>query len=268
MAKSSGAPRQHGVTLKKHFGQYFLRDTRPIGTMFRHASLDETSSVLEIGGGSGVLTKAILGKHIARLWVFEIDPEWAQHLRTINDQKLTVYEQDFLQADLTQLLAPHAPWIVLANLPYHITFPILQRIQEHRELFAHGTVMVQEEVAQKIVATHGRACGALSHYFQWYFEWQLLEKIPPEAFYPQPKVFSRLLYFKPKKVDPPTHKKDEAEFWQFVRSCFKQPRRTLRNNLQQTHISLEHVPEELLKQRAQQLSTQQFIELWHLVHKN
>lgn len=255
---------KHGIELKKKFGQYFLRDNYFIGTMLRRVRLNENSSVLEIGGGSGVLTKVILSKKIARLWVFEIDQEWATHLRTITDQRLTVYEQDFLQANLPELLTPHRPWTLLANLPYQVTFPILYQIQRWRELFNEGVIMIQEEVAQKIISTKGRPTGFISHFFQWYFELELLDKVPPTAFYPQPKVFSRLLYFKPKSITPQIP--DEEKFWRFVKVCFKQPRRTLRNNLTQAQINFSTIDPEVLNLRAQQLNMTQLLELWRTVN--
>ena len=86
--------------------------------------------------------------------------------------------------------------------------------------------MIQEEVAQKIVKTSGRGYGFPSLFFQHYFEWKLLEKVPPGAFFPPPKVYSRLLYFKPKKMLQQIP--DEAEFWEFIKHCFAQPRRTLK----------------------------------------
>src|SRR5271155_1470544 len=116
--------------------------------------LDAESNVFEIGCGDGFLTKAIMQQtSIARLWVFEIDPEWAQYVKAaIKDPRMQVYEQNFLELG-PETLAPHVPWTVLANLPYQVTFPILRWFLENRHLIAEGVVMVQEEVAQKLTAT-------------------------------------------------------------------------------------------------------------------
>ena len=126
-----------------------------------------------------------------------------------------------------------------------------------------GVVMVQEEVAQKILKTHGRSYGFVSLFFQWFFEWKLLDKVPPEAFDPAPKVFSRLLYFKPRK-DVAKINREEA-FWVFIKTCFKQPRRTLRNNLMQSHYNLDAIDVKTLDLRAQQLSMTDLLAIWNQV---
>jgi 16S rRNA (adenine1518-N6/adenine1519-N6)-dimethyltransferase len=152
---------------------------------------------------------------------------------------------------------------LLANLPYQITFPILYKLQENRHLLAEGVVMVQEEVAKKIVATRGRGYGFVSLFFQHYFELKLLDKIAPSSFYPPPKVFSRLLYFKPKESVMPIP--DEINFWEFVKFCYKQPRRTLKNNLNQKHYDLNKIPESTLLLRAQQMKIEDLLHIWTLV---
>ena len=251
------------IPLKKKFGQHFLRREGYCFQMLDHVSLDETSSVFEIGGGDGFLTRVILQAPIKRLWVFEIDPEWVNYLQeTIHDPRLTVRDANILDIDFS-IFEPDKPWTLLANLPYQITFPILHRLKEYRHLFKEGVIMMQEEVAQKILKTHGRGYGFPSLYFQYYFEWQKLSKVPPTAFKPPPKVFSRLLYFKPRKDLEPIP--DEENFWKFIKVCFRQPRRTLRNNLMQAHFELAAIPEEYLKLRAQQLSFKDLLKLWEMI---
>lgn len=252
--------RLKGIQLKKEFGQHFLRDERVVQHMIEAVNLSSTSSVFEIGCGDGFLTARILREPIERLWVFEIDKEWADHVRTqLPDKRLTIYHENFLDIDFGRF-EPDKPWTILANLPYVITFPILHRLQEHRYLLAEGVVMVQEEVAQKIVKKSGRGYGFISLFFQWFFEWRLLDKIPPSAFVPPPKVFSRLLYLKPKKDVPKIP--DEAGFWDFVKVCFKQPRRTLLNNLRQSHYPIDRLDAPTLALRAQQLSIDDFLKIW------
>lgn len=255
------------ILLKKKFGQHFLTQRWVVDHAIARVKLNQESSVLEIGGGAGFLTRAILEQPIARLWIFEIDPQWAKYLKNefageITKDRLQVYEQDFLQIDFKQL-AQHQPWTVLANLPYNVSFPILESMIRNRHMFAEGVVMVQEEVAQKIVKSSGRGYGAVSLFFQHYCEWELLDKIPPSAFNPPPKIFSRLIYFKPRVnlvVIP-----DELAFWKFVRMCFKFPRRMLRNNLAQTHYNWQQLPEATLLLRAQQMKMSDFLELWNVI---
>lgn len=249
-----------GIEIKKKYGQHFLREQSIADHMLDAVTLDQTTSVIEIGCGDGFLTKTILRAPITRLWVFEIDAEWVAYIKkTIHDERLTVFEQNILDID-SAVLQPHKPWTFLSNIPYQITFPILHLIHKNKELFAEGVVMVQEEVAQKILKTHGRGYGFISLFFQYYFEWKPLDKISPSAFFPPPKIYSRLLYFKPKKQVEPI--KNEEDFWKFVKACFAQPRRTLKNNLQQSIYDITAVPVDTLSLRAQQLGIRDLLTLW------
>lgn len=253
----------NGIEVKKRYGQHFLRSQAVLHSMFQAVQLDDSSSVFEIGCGDGFLTREILNHPCARLWVFEIDEEWANYVKDrIKDPRLTIFIENILDADFTRF-QEHKPWTLLANLPYQITFPILYLLQRNRALLKEGVVMVQEEVAQKIVKTSGRGYGFPSLFLQYYFELNMLEKVPPTVFYPPPKVFSRLLYFKPKSNPAPIP--DESEFWRFIKVCFRLPRRTLKNNLLSTHIDLNKVPEQYLTLRAQQMTIDDFLQLWDLI---
>lgn len=255
-----------GIRLKKKYGQHFLRDERFLYSMIDAVHLDKSSSVFEIGCGDGVLTRAIMRNPIARLWIYEIDQEWADLIRTQfkSDARLVMHHENFLDTDLS-VLAPHAPWTLLANLPYQVTFPILHRLQEYRHYLKEGVVMVQEEVAQKIVKKSGRGYGASSLFFQHYFEWRLLDKVPPSAFYPAPKIFSRLLYFKP--IAHPVIIPDEKRFWEFIKRAFAQPRRTLHNNLRASEYPIDALPADLLKMRAQQMDMAELLAVWKLINQ-
>lgn len=248
------------IRIKKQYGQHFLREHIYTHHMIEAVELTPNTSVFEIGCGDGFLTRDILTEKLARLWVFEIDPEWANYVReNVKDERLTVFEQNFLDLDFARL-EPNAPWTVLANLPYLVTFPILHKFHANRHLIKEGVVMIQEEVAQKLVKTHGRGYGYPSLFFQYYFELRLLDKVPPTAFEPPPKVMSRLIYFKtrPSVVPIPA----EEKFWQFIDVCFKQPRRTMFNNLRASKYDVALVDESILKLRAQQMSMKDFLTLW------
>lgn len=253
----------HGIAIKKQYGQHFLRDKKVVHGMLEAVTLDNNSSVFEIGCGDGFLTEEIVRHSLARLWIFEIDPEWADFVKKkITDPRLTLFCENILDIESERFEADQ-PWTLLANLPYQITFPILHRLYQMRHLLREGVIMVQEEVAQKIIKTSGRGYGYPSLFFQYYFEWKPLDKIKPTAFLPPPKVDSRLLYFKPRPsvaIIP-----EEEAFWHFIKICFKQPRRTLKNNLMQTHYDMNKISSSLLSLRAQQLSMHDFLELWHIL---
>lgn len=263
MAQPYKRPSIGGIPLQKKYGQHFLKDESVVTCMLDAVTLTSTSSVFEIGCGNGFLTRAILQHPLARLWVFEIDEAWAAHVREqLPDERMTMFLTDILTVDMSTM-EPHRPWILLANLPYQITFPLLYKLHEQRSLLQEGVVMIQEEVAQKLVASSGRGYGFTSLFFQHYFTLKLLVKIPPHAFYPAPKVTSRLLYFKP-RFDQPTIP-DEDEFWTFIKKCFASPRRTLRNNLIASpyHLLVPTTPWDAL--RAQQMSIKDLLALWDMI---
>lgn len=256
--------KSHGIELKKQFGQHFLRDQSIVDSMLKEVDLKE-AAVFEIGCGDGFLTSSILKKPAKRLWIFEIDHNWAKFVsETFPDARMVMHESNILDIDFS-IFNEFQPWTLLSNLPYQITFPLLYKLQANRHLLKEGVVMVQEEVAQKIVKTYGRGYGFPSLYFQHYFEWKLLNKIPPGAFYPPPKVTSRLLYFKPRKsldLIP-----QEEKFWEFIKRCFASPRRTLKNNLQNFHYDLSLISAQTLALRAQQMSKADFLNLWDILNK-
>lgn len=255
----------HGIVIKKQFGQHFLRDQRVIDHMIERVTLTKNTSVFEIGCGDGFLTKSIVQQPIKQLWVFEIDPEWAKFVQgQYPHPKLTIFQENFLDLDFARMV-PDAPWVLLANLPYSITFPILHTLQKNRHLLQECVVMVQEEVAQKLVKKSGRGYGYVSLFFQNNFDIELMEKIKPSAFVPPPKVDSRLVYLKP-KLDIPEIP-DEAGFWKFIKACFTQPRRTLRNSLAGYHFDFDAIPAHYLELRSQQLTMSNFLEIWNIVRK-
>lgn len=251
---------------KKAFGQHFLRNYSVVDRMIETVKVDSETTVVEIGCGDGFLTDAILKQtKCKQLIVFEIDPEWAEYVQSkIKDKRLNLKVMDILSVDLKQELETKKPLVLLANLPYQITFPILFRIQQNKDLFNEGVVMVQEEVAQKIVATRGKKYSATTMFLQYHFDWKLLDKVEPGSFTPPPKVFSRTIYFKPKfelEYIP-----QEAEFWEFVKMCFRCPRQTIRNNLKNTkYFKNEKISNDVLQLRSQQISFDKFLELWKML---
>ena len=255
---NQGEPRK-----KKGLGQHFLRKGSVVDNMIGEVTISPTTSAMEIGCGDGFLTEQILKQTTCKeLRCYEIDHEWLDFVKAkIKDKRLTLTNSNILNVDFEQELATGAPWVLLSNLPYNITFPILFLIQKNKHLFQEGVIMVQEEVAQKVVATSGRPLSQVSFFLQHHFEWQLLEKIEPGAFSPPPKVYSRLLYFKPKTrlQDIP----NEEAFWKFIKLCFKSPRQTLRNNLRTTHYKKAldlSMPQFAL--RSQQMSFADFLAIW------
>jgi 16S rRNA (adenine1518-N6/adenine1519-N6)-dimethyltransferase len=246
---------------KKSLGQHFLRKQSVVDHMIDAVKLDDQTGILEIGCGDGFLTQALMQTKAALVRCYEIDPEWAAVVRNlIPSPRLDLRLENVLEADWS-VLADQPKWVVLANLPYQITFPIIFKIMDHKHLFQEGVVMIQEEVAQKIVSTRGRGFGVTPLRLQYHFEeLRLLDKVEPGAFAPPPSVFSRLLYFKPRQNAEPIP--DAEEFWKFLAVCFHSPRQNLKNNLRGSKYSLEFFSTEELALRAQQMTWELFLECW------
>ena len=246
---------------KKRFGQHFLRKQSVVDHMIDKVKITPETNILEIGCGDGFLTQAILDQTKCKeLWSYEIDPEWAEFVTNkIKDPRLNIKQENILEIDFKQL-EKQKPWVLLANLPYQITFPIFFLLQKNKHLFQEGVVMIQEEVAQKIVAKKGRGYSATALFLQYHFDFELMEKIEPGAFSPPPKIHSRLVYLKPKEniVSIP----NEKEFWKFLKVCFLSPRRTLNNNLKSSDYNVEKISDEILNKRAQQLTFDNFLKIW------
>jgi 16S rRNA (adenine1518-N6/adenine1519-N6)-dimethyltransferase len=256
MGKNFEKPRK-----KKALGQHFLRKQSVVDHMIEKVAISPETAVLEIGCGDGFLTKSILEQtKCKKLIVYEIDVDWVNYVQKgFSDERLEVRHENILDANL-RLLEGEKPLVLLSNLPYQITFPIFFMLQKNKDLFEQGVVMVQEEVAQKIVAKRGKPYSATSIFLQYNFDFELMEKIEPEAFSPPPKVFSRLLYFKPKYDQKPIP--DEENFWKFVKLCFKHPRQTLKNNLKLTHYDYSKLSDDLVGKRSQQLSFDDFLAIF------
>lgn len=248
---------------KKSLGQHFLRKKSVVCSMIdKVASSLDGATVLEIGCGDGFLTEQILAKtNCKKLVCLEIDWRWAEIVRKkISDPRLEIINVNALDVDWSTYSDDGKPMVMLANLPYNVTFPIMHKLRKHSENFVEGVVMVQEEVAQRFVAKSGRSMGSASVILQHYFDMQLMCKIGPEAFCPPPKVDSRLVYFKPKQNRPEIDR--EQAFWKFIKACFACPRRMLRNNLKCYNFDSQIVEQKMKGLRAQQMKFDQFLDLW------
>src|SRR3990170_5120573 len=132
---------------KKALGQHFLRKQSTVDNMINRVSITSETSVLEIGCGDGFLTQSIVQQTPCKqLLIYEIDPEWAAYVeKLIKDPRLTISVKNILEVHFEDEIRPHMPLVILANLPYQITFPIFFLFQKHRNLFQEGVVMIQEE---------------------------------------------------------------------------------------------------------------------------
>ena len=225
----------NGFTFSKSLGQNFLINPTVCPRMAEACGADETTGVIEIGAGIGVLT-AELAKRAKKVVSLELDTRLIPVLaKTLEDfDNVEVLNADVLKTDLGELIAARFAGmrvVVCANLPYYITSPVIMYLLESRIPIDAVTVMVQKEVAQRICSPAGKGdYGAFSVFCQYYAEPELLFDVPASCFIPQPKVTSAVLKLTMRK-EPVCEIKSETMFFKVVRAAFAQRRKTLLNAL-------------------------------------
>lgn len=226
----------HGLATKKALGQHFLTDTNLLAKVV-HASGDLNGMhVVEVGPGPGGLTRAILDSNAAHVTAIEKDARCMAALAPLADYypgRFTLLEQDALKAPLH--MTGNAPRAVIANLPYNVgTQLVVNWIQEVAQqgphVLQHFTVMLQKEVAERMVAQPGnKAYGRLSVLMHQYCDTSMMFDVPPGAFSPPPKVMSSVLHAK--ILSQPREDVPLKKLEQVVASAFNNRRKMLRQSL-------------------------------------
>lgn len=259
---------QTGVAAKKHLGQHFLKDPQVAYKIANTLKKPEISRVLEIGPGTGVLTRFLMEQPYEIIAV-ELDRESVRYLREVfplevQEQKhpkarLEILEADFLSLDLRALFQGQE-FAITGNFPYNISTQIVFRLLEFRERIPEFSGMFQKEVAERICSTGGsKVYGILSVLVQAYYEAEYLFTVPPEVFDPPPKVESgviRLLRKQHTIADC-----DEQLFFKVVKAAFNQRRKTLRNSLKSLQLSDNLREDTIFERRPEQLTVSDFIAL-------
>ncbi|MGG3468405.1 16S rRNA (adenine(1518)-N(6)/adenine(1519)-N(6))-dimethyltransferase RsmA [Neobacillus pocheonensis] len=227
---------KYGFSFKKSLGQNFLIDTNILKKIVSFADLTEESGAIEIGPGIGALTEQ-LARSAQKVVAFEID----QRLLPILADTLSPYpnvsiiHNDVLEADVGTVMAEQFAGLtdvmVVANLPYYVTTPIIMKLLEEHLPIRGIVCMLQKEVADRISAKPGtKDYGSLSIAVQYYTEAETVMIVPKTVFVPQPNVDSAVIRLI-KRESPAVSVKDEDFFFQVTKASFAQRRKTLLNNL-------------------------------------
>jgi 16S rRNA (adenine1518-N6/adenine1519-N6)-dimethyltransferase len=256
---------------KKYWSQNFLRDDNIARKIASCLQFSKNTIILEIGPGTGKLTHFLLPLS-NKVLAIEIDSHLAHSLpEKLNHAKnLQVINIDFLKIDLSDLLQDYKknPVVILGNLPYHITSPIIFKILESYQLFTHAILMMQKEVCLRITAPHGnKDYGILSIFCQFYADVKYLFTVPSHLFLPPPKVDSGVVQFTFKK-EPEKNLTHPSIFKDIVRKTFGQRRKMLRNTL--SKLISKSILSELkfdLSRRPETLSVAEFIDLSNQIHQ-
>jgi len=259
----------------QRLGQHFLVDAAWRGRVADALAIAAGDAWIEIGAGRGEMTGELL-RRAGRVYAIEKDPPLVHHLRRLAAEApaLTIVQGDILKVDLDGLItgaesaSPGAHISVYGSLPYYITSPILHRLFPLAARLAGIHVVIQREVAERLVARPGtRDYGYLSVAAQFHTRPELVLTIPPGAFRPPPRVTSALVRMRGPGGGAGLAVEDEQEFLGFVQACFAQKRKKLLNNL----LSLAPRAQALewmaaagapAGARAEELSLEQLVAVW------
>lgn len=254
----------------KHLGQNFLIDPNIVRKIIALAEVSPNDTVLEIGPGRGILTEALC-RSVGHVTAIEVDPRLHAFLSEQQSQfqNLTLVLGDAMTYPIDRL--PMGT-IVVANLPYYLSTPLLFRLLEHAHLIPRLVLMLQNEVADRLVAKSGSSLyGVLSVMAQYSADITKAFKVSPQCFRPRPNVDSAVVLL---RVKDPMERTREAreQFATFVRAAFAHRRKTLVNSLKDQGFEQKHVEAALtalhfsLSIRAERLSLNELITLSQHIH--
>lgn len=268
---------QYGFSFKKSLGQNFLIDVNIINNIIHASGIDERTGVIEVGPGMGSLTEQ-LAKNAKHVMAFEIDQRLIPVLKdTLSPyDNVTVINEDILKADVKTAINTHLAdcdkIMVVANLPYYITTPILLSLLESNLNIDGYVVMMQKEVGERLNATVGtKAYGSLSIVAQYYTETSRVLTVPKTVFMPPPNVDSIVVKLM-KRSTSIVQVNNEQQFFKLTKGAFGQRRKTIFNNYQNVFQDGKSLKTEIMawleaagidpKRRGETLSIQEYARLY------
>ena len=255
------------VKAKKHLGQHFLRDSSISQRIVESISFSKSQNVLEIGPGTGALTKWLLEeKKIQSLFLMDVDQESITFLnQAYPELERNILFADFLNYNIDEFLVNES-FNVVGNFPYNISSQILFRCLDFKDRIPEIVGMFQREVAQRIAQGPGnKQYGILSVFMQAYYDIEYLFTVDEDVFDPPPKVKSGVIRcVRNSRTKLPC---DEKLFKRVVKTAFNQRRKTMRNSLKSLQ-GTTMLPEKFSGERPEQCSVEDFIELTNVIEAN
>ena len=264
----------HRTHPKKQLGQHFLINPDVLSVIIEAGEVTGTDVVIEIGAGLGCLT-AVLAEHAKSVIAIEVDPLLYAELESqfSTDVDVQIVRADVLGVEFPSLFPPNTRPKVIANLPYGITTPILWKLLAHTNQLSTCVLMMQREVAERIVAPPGgKDYGALTIGVSYYADTTLIGILSPDNFFPAPQVDSALLKLTTREK-PRVTVNDEEYFFRIVREAFRGRRKMLKNSLRRfasaetlnaAFTALKIAPQ----RRAETLDITEFAALANLLQAN
>lgn len=258
---------------KKKYGQNFLTDQNTVlNKIMEVSNIESHEEILEIGPGEGALTELLL-ERAAKVTCVEIDTDLEKILRKKfgSNEKFNLVMEDILKVNLDEITTPHTR--VVANIPYYITSPIINKLIEHRDKIDEAYLMVQKEVGERVCASSGKERSVLTLAVEYYGTGEYLFTIPKEFFNPVPKIDSGFISIKFYKDRRYENLIPEDIFFKYVKAAFSNKRKNIVNNLSTLGISKDIIKEKLESlnispnERAENLTIEQFIEIAEIFEK-
>ena len=250
------------VRPKKHLGQHFLTDQNIAREVVESLSYP-VKNLLEIGPGTGILTRILLEKSIGNFGVVEVDPESVSHLRHEFPEMVDqVIEADFLTFNLETFCKDRLT--LIGNFPYNISSQILFRVLHYRQIVDEVVGMFQKEVAERIASPPGsKSYGILSVLLQAFYRIEYLFTVGKTVFHPPPNVQSAVIRLQ--RNENESLECNEELFFEVVKTAFNQRRKMLRNSLGKYTFYRDDQTAVLLQKRAEQLSVTDFVHLTNAI---
>ena len=261
----------YGLKAKKRFGQNFLIDERIIDDIIEKSNISKEDVVIEIGPGLGNLTEKLLD-NAKTVLAFEIDDDMIRILKDRFKERnnLVVINKDILQVDIQEIVKKYITQgvkiKVVANLPYYITTPIMFKLFKYTDYIDSMTIMVQKEVAERIIARHGsKDYGVLSINTRYYGTSEKLFDVPNTSFTPAPNVTSSVVKI---TIDKIGNIEDEETFFKLVKASFAQRRKKLINSIENSNmieLDKEKIKDILIKNnisentRAEEVNIEKYV---------
>ncbi len=248
---------------KKSLGQNFLIDNNIVNKIVESISPLKDDLIIEIGPGSGALTKKLVNKNCDVL-CFEIDKRLEEELKKIKCDNLKILFENFLDVDLEKHTKAYKNIYFIGNLPYYITTPIIMKIIYSNININEMVFMVQKEVGDRFCALNNtKMYNSLTVFLNYYFEIKKIIKVSKNCFVPSPKIDSVVLKFYKRKEKMKVN--NEEHLFELIRDSFKYKRKNLRNNLKEYDLIKVEKCLKILKKdltyRAESLTIEEFVEI-------
>lgn len=272
--------KKYHIKANKSLGQNFLINSEVVENIIENSNIEQDDMIIEIGPGLGTLTKYLLEK-AEKVLCIELDKRMVNILedRFSSDNKFEIINEDVLKVDLNKIIKENKETgkiknvKIVANLPYYITTPIIMKLLEEKLDIESITVMIQKEVADRLIETPGgKNTGAITYTVYYYCESEKVMEVPNSSFIPEPEVTSEVIKMNLRK-EPPVNIENTKVMFMLIKSAYMQRRKTLLNSLTNSKVFIsKQEGTEILKKlnlnenvRPEELTIQDFANIAKII---